>query len=368
MIVSLRLLSPIGYCTKKVVGSCSNVFVEKKPGDTPIEFESSAQQPFHCNSAGATCNALIDYVSPNSTTLAVIGSLFNIDDLRSILGANNLPFSTPSNFPIAAQQTIRIPFRCICNNGTGISDRRPIYTVVPGDGLYHIAAEVFSGLVTFQQIQAANNVTDANLIVVGQNLSIPLPCSCDDVDGRRVVHYGHVAAPGFTVEGIAQQYNTSEDTLMRLNNLNNSRDLRVGAVLDVPLSTCSSMVNNNSLDYPLLVANGTYLFTANNCVRCKCDAAVSRMLQCEPSRTNSSCPPIRCGGSESFFLGNSTSSGCNHTTCAYAGFNQTIFTTVALESTCPASNNRSSGSSLRGWRWNELLIIFQIMMLAFLFL
>ena len=39
-------------------------------------------------------------------------------------------------------------------------------------------------------------------------------------------------------------------------------------------SACTSMVaNNNSLDYPLLVANGTYVYTANSCVMCKCDSA-----------------------------------------------------------------------------------------------
>ncbi|KAL0334514.1 UNVERIFIED_CONTAM: Glycerol-3-phosphate acyltransferase 9 [Sesamum radiatum] len=246
------------------------------------------------------------------------------------------PSLHPTTFPIAASQTIKIPFPCICTNGAGFSNHRPNYTVLPGDTLYHIAAEVFSGLVTYPQIQAVNNISDPNLIEVGQTLWIPLPCSCDDVDGQKVVHYGHVVAPGSTVEGIAQQYNTSQDTLLRLNNLTGPQDLKAGAVLDVPLRACSSMVSNNSVDYPLLVANDTYVFTATNCVRCKCDAAVSWMLQCEASQINSSCPAIRCEGAENFYLGNTTtSSGCNRTTCEYAGYNQTILTTAALESTCP---------------------------------
>ncbi|KAL6546156.1 hypothetical protein OROGR_010030 [Orobanche gracilis] len=318
---------------------------------------SSAQQSFRCSSPGATCNALIDYVFPNATTLAAVATLFTVVNHRSILGANNLPLSTPTNYPIPAQQTIRIPFPCVCtNNGTGISDRQPNYTVAPKDGLYHIAAEVFSGLITYQEIAAVNNISDVNSIKVGQNLWIPLPCSCDDVDGQRVVHYGHMVAHGSTVEAIAARYNTSEETLLRLNNLNSSRDLMAGAVLDVPLTTCSSMVNNNSLDYPLLVPNGTYLFTANNCVMCKCAAAalLSRphMLQCEPSPTNSSCPRIRCEGtSKSLFLGDSsTSSGCNRTTCAYAGYNnQKILTTMVaanFESTCP--------DEISFFFWNEL--------------
>ncbi|KAK4437565.1 LysM domain-containing GPI-anchored protein 2 [Sesamum alatum] len=329
---------------------------------------SFAQQPFRCTSPGATCNALVDYVSPNATTLSAIRTLFTIKNLRTILGANNLPLSTPPTFPIAASQTIKIPFPCICTNGTGISNRRPNYTVVPGDGLYHIAAEVFSGLVTYPQIQAVNNISNASLIEAGQTLWIPLPCSCDDVDGQKVVHYGHVVAAGSTVEGIAQQYNTSQDTLLRLNNLTGPQDLKAGAVLDVPLKACSSMVSNNSLDYPLLVPNDTYVFTATNCVRCRCDAALNWMLQCEASQINSSCPAIRCEGAENLYLGNTTSSGCNRTTCAYAGYNQTILTTAALESTCPASDNRSSAMSLQGWKWSKVVIFMHMLLLCISFL
>ncbi|KAL7156324.1 hypothetical protein ABFS83_02G001800 [Erythranthe nasuta] len=324
-----------------------------------INFTSAQQQPFRCNSAGATCNALVDYVSPNATTLSAIRTLFTIKNLRSLLGANNLPLSsTPPNFPIAANQTIKIPFPCICSNGTGISNRRPIYKIVHGDGLYHIAAEVFSGLVTFQQIQAVNKIPNADLIEEGQDLWIPLPCSCDDVDGQKVVHYGHVVAPGSLLEGIALHYNTSQETLLRLNNLATPQSLLAGAILDVPLRACSSTVNNNSMDYPLLVPNNTYVFTANNCVRCKCDAAMNWMLECESSQINASCPLIRC---DNLYLGNvtSSSSDCNRTTCAYAGYNnnRTILTTLAMESTCPASDNKSSASAMGPGSWNGVVIL-----------
>lgn len=140
-------------------------------------------------------------------------------------------------------------------------------------------------------------------------------------------------------------------------------------------AACTSMVRNDSLDNPLLVANGTYVFTAANCVMCKCDAAnnwtwvrshinssaspysnsqLSRTwfafclsfdayihrLQCEPTQLNSSlwqsCPSTQCQGAQLMSLGNSTSAGCNRTSCAYAGYtNQTILTTLVPESTCP---------------------------------
>lgn len=326
-------------------------------------------QPFRCTSPGTECDALVDYVSPNRTTLSAIKTLFQIRNLSSILGANNLHLSTPANTTVAAKQTIKIPFPCICRNHTGVSNRRPNYTVVPEDGLYHIAAEVFAGLVTFQKIQEVNNISNPNLILAGQELWIPLPCSCDDVNGQKVVHYGYMVPGGSSVEGIAQQFNTSQDTLLRLNNLTSPEDLKADAVLDVPLRACSSLISNSSLDYPLLVPNGTYVFTANNCVRCNCDAANNWTLQCEPSLINSSCSAIRCEGPENLYLGKSSPSGCNRTTCAYAGYNrQNILTTIDVQSTCQATDNNSSAISLQGLMWNFLLISIHIMLICLPFL
>ncbi|KAF7113312.1 hypothetical protein RHSIM_RhsimUnG0142700 [Rhododendron simsii] len=196
---------------------------------------------FACNSTGATCNGLVGYVSPNSTTLGHIKSLFDIKNLRNLLGANGLPPSTPSTHPVAANETLQIPFVCLCRNGTGLPrNHRPAYTVVPGDGLYHIAAEVFAGL-------AVNNISNANLIIVGEDLWIPLPCSCDEVGGERVVHYGYVVPSGATVEEIAQEYNTTQDTLLALNGLTSPKDLLAGAVLDVPLQVSANNAQKLSL-------------------------------------------------------------------------------------------------------------------------
>ncbi|KAM7475208.1 hypothetical protein LguiB_022451 [Lonicera macranthoides] len=329
----------------------------------------STAQSFICNS-NATCTSLIDYVLPNTTTIAAVKTLFGVKNHRSILGANNLPPSTSQTFTLPAKQTIKIPFPCRCFNGTGISNGRPVYKVVPNDGLYHIAAEVFSALVTYEQIQVVNNIKDANLIEVGQELWIPLPCSCDDVDGNRVVHYGHVVASGNTVEGIAQLYNTTEDTLLRLNRLPTPNDLKAGAVLDVPLKACTSMVNNDSPDFPLLVANGTYVYTATNCITCRCDTANNWTLQCAPSQLNSSkwqsCPSMLCEGGDNLLIGNSTmSSNCNRRTCAYAGYNnQTILTSIALESTCPVSDNSVTRLGLQGWKRNFLLTAIHLLLLC----
>ncbi|KAG9145027.1 hypothetical protein Leryth_025133 [Lithospermum erythrorhizon] len=197
---------------------------------------TSSAQSFKCTSSLKKCDAIVDYIAHNATTLTAMKNLFNIKNLRTILGVNNLPLSTlPNQLVPAKHSTIKIPISCICTNRTGKSNKLPIYKVVHGDSLDHIATEVFSGLVTYQQIQEANNIGDPNLIKVGQKLWIPLPCSCDDVDGQKVVHYGHLVAANSTVEGIAEEYNTTQDVLLRVNGLISPNDLKAGAILDVPL-------------------------------------------------------------------------------------------------------------------------------------
>lgn len=121
---------------------------------------------FTCTTTGATCQGLVGYKSPNTTAIATIQALFNVTNLVSLLGANNLPLSTPPTYKVTLNETIRIPFPCYCSNGTGLSMNTPQYTIVSGDGLYHIAAEVFSHVVVYQDIQKVNNIIDANTILV----------------------------------------------------------------------------------------------------------------------------------------------------------------------------------------------------------
>ncbi|KAF7843332.1 LysM domain-containing GPI-anchored protein 2 [Senna tora] len=108
------------------------------------------------------------------------------------------------------------------------------------------------------------------------------------------------------------------------------------------------MVKNVSLDYPLLVPNGTYIYTANGCVRCKCDATNNLILQCEPSKlkpTNwSTCPSMQCNSSSIMYIGNNTTTSGSHnvTVCAYAGYaTQTIFTTLVTQPIPPVISGRT---------------------------
>ncbi|KAI4318587.1 hypothetical protein MLD38_032269 [Melastoma candidum] len=303
------------------------------PSATPLGFPCTSP-------AGTSCHALVGYVLPNDTSLSSVQSLFGVKHLRTLLGANGLPLSTPPNHTLPLNSTVRVPFPCSCSNGTGTSVGIPVYVVRKDDGLYHIAADVFSSLVTYPDIQDFNGIANPDLIYIGQRLRIPLPCSCDEVDGVRVVHYGHRVAEGSTVGEIADEFGVSQDLLMRLNNISTVNDLIADFILDVPLKACTSSISNNSLDASLLVANGTYVFTANNCVKCSCGSADNWTLQCEPSGItlagSSTCPSLKCSGSN-LYIGNSSTIPCQRTSCDYGGYtNQSIIANLTTVSTCPA--------------------------------
>ncbi|KAI3838787.1 hypothetical protein MKX03_030939 [Papaver bracteatum] len=315
-----------------------------------LRFSSVKSQGFTCKST-TKCKSLAGYVSPNSTTLSDIANLFGLTDFNSFLGANNFPMEdTSPNKSVAAKETIKIPFTCSCKNGTGISDNTPVYKVKAGEGLDHIARNIYSLLVTYQQIASVNNITDPNKIQVGQSLMIPLPCSCDAVDGNQVVHYAHTVPPKETLEMIGEEFGVTEKTLLTLNGLVDAKDLKAESVLDVPLKVCTTSVNKTSPDYPMLVPNGTYIVTANNCVRCACYSTSDLKINCASSPFGTKaenweeCPSSRCEGREpevfNYPLGGNDyylNRNCVERTCAYTGYNnqsQTISSSMINVTKC----------------------------------
>uniref|UniRef100_A0A2N9G4F8 LysM domain-containing protein n=1 Tax=Fagus sylvatica TaxID=28930 RepID=A0A2N9G4F8_FAGSY len=328
---------------------------------------------FKCTTTKATCHSLIDYVSPNTTTISTILSLFQIKRFRDSLRRDQRDLESEAEDPNPLPLSMRERDRYLQQKPQLHGKKRRL--------LYHIAAEIFSGLTTYETVALVNNISDPNKIDVGQKLWIPLPCSCDEVAGAKVVHYGHVVEAGSSVEKIAMTYGTTEDILLKLNGMVNASQLLAGQVLDVPLKACTSSVNSSSLDYP-------YLFPM-----ALMSTLLTVVLQCEPSgekpSSNSSwstCPAVRCGGTNNLNLGDvATSTTCNKTFCAYAGYTKnTIFTTLSTESTCPAGapapspsgtpgSNASPGTpgsdaskiGSQGLRLNFLFISIQLIFLCF---
>ncbi|KAG8057653.1 hypothetical protein GUJ93_ZPchr0002g23071 [Zizania palustris] len=338
---------------------------------------------FVCNATApraSTCQALVAYAPPNATTLAAVRALFQLRSHRALLAANGLPLSTPPTAPAPSPLRIRLP--CLCSGGAGATFQRPTYRIRAGDTLDAIARGVFAGLVTYQDIAAANKVSDPNKIAVGQELWIPVPCSCDPVGGDPVVHYTYVVLPGSSVASIAQDFGTTEATVLALNRMPDAKSLLAGQVLDVPLRACSSAISNTAIDRNLRVPNGSYILTANNCVSCGCSSSTWQ-LDCQPTQgiSSSLCPSAKCGD---MFLGNTTTSptsSCESTTCSYAGYtNSTSFAILAnltTSSACDAAamsptEQTAHSSAFRlasTWlRWTELIICLHVILLCVGFL
>ncbi|XP_031496252.1 lysM domain-containing GPI-anchored protein 2-like [Nymphaea colorata] len=329
---------------------------------------SVAALGFKCSGTATKCQALVGYTPKNASTLSAIASLFGLKSHSSLLGPNALPLNTSKHHKITAGQAVRVPISCSCGNGRGYSDRSPVYVVKHGDFLDHIARDVFSELLNYSSIATVNNIPDPNQIQGGQKLWIPLPCSCDQGETFPIEHYAHVVAKGTDLTGIAAQFGTTQAKLMTLNDISDATTLQAGQVLDVPLRVCSSAIQNTSLDSSLAVANGSYAFTAKNCVLCKCSSA-SWQLDCAPNTLgNLTCPSMECSSTGMTMGNRSTVTSCQENVCSYAGYtnNNTILTTMISQSTCPVSPASSPSESspasavmgrVKGARWGWPLML-----------
>ncbi|CAM0955270.1 unnamed protein product [Alopecurus aequalis] len=196
---------------------------------------ASSAANFSCTEP-RTCQSIIAYTVPNATTYEELISRFNTSALEELLYANNLSLHTAPKEAIPAKTTIRIPFRCRCTgNGVGKSDGKPIVHVQEPDNLYNIVRYKFGHFMTEEEVGTANNLTNVTHILTGSYLWIPLPCSCDKVDGSDVMHLAYVVVGGGeNTFDIATKYGVAESTLLRVNNITGG-NLPAELILDIPL-------------------------------------------------------------------------------------------------------------------------------------
>lgn len=298
-----------------------------------------------CKAEGQTCEALVSFVAPAKSNLSAIAAVFQLESYNALLGANGWALSLPASATVPKGYVVKVPISsCACKNGNGTSQGGPFYTVQPNDGLFLIAETVFGGLLPYQDIAAANNITNPNKIYVGQKFYIPLPCSCQESNASSsVVHYSYVVQKQNTLQGIASEFGTTEAMLKSVNNVVNFSSLQAGQVIDVPLRACTSNISNKSMDRNLLVANGSYAIAASHCLQCSCGPR-DLDLYCAPAPLAASCSSMQCNNSN-LTIGNvttqPTSGGCNVTKCLYNGYvNNTILTLLenSLQPQCPAKH------------------------------
>lgn len=295
-----------------------------------------------CSNADS-CNAMVGYTLYTDLKVSEVAALFGIDPI-SLLTANNIDISYPDveNHILPSQLFVKVPITCPCVDGIRKSVSTH-YKARPSDTLSSIADSIYGGLVSADQLREANSVSDPSVLDVGQNLVVPLPCTCfnNSDNGLPAIYLSYVVQPVDTLAGIAARYQTTITDLMNVNAMG-STAISPGDILAVPLSACTSNFPRYASDYGLIVPNGSYAITASHCVQCSCSAG-SRNLYCMPASLAVSCSSMQCRGSN-LMLGNLTmqqsSAGCNVTSCNYDGYvNGTINTmfSVSLQPRCPGA-------------------------------
>lgn len=290
-----------------------------------------------------TCNSLLGYTLYTDLKVSELSSLFQIDPI-SLLTANSIDISYPDveHHILPSKLYLKIPIQCSCVDGIRKSVSTN-YKIRPSDTLSSIADSIYGGLVSSDQLREANSVTDPNVLDVGQNLVVPLPCTCfnGSDNGLPAIYMSYVVQPLDSLNNIAARYFTTLTDLMNVNAMGTT-GISAGDILAIPIPACASKFPKDSADFGLLVPNGSYAITAGHCVQCSCGPR-NLNLYCMPASLAVSCSSMQCKSSN-LMLGNvtvqQTSGGCNVTSCTYDGIvNGTIATTLtpSLQPRCPGS-------------------------------
>ena len=121
-------------------------------------------------------------------------------------------------------------------------DQAGIYTVQRGDTLSKIAARLG---VSAADLVKANGIGNANLVYVGQRLTIPragapvtsVAPAASSTASATAANGTYIVRPGDTLAKLAARFGTTISTLMRLNGIKNANRIYVGQRLAVPNAT-----------------------------------------------------------------------------------------------------------------------------------
>lgn len=156
------------------------------------------------------------YTVKAGDTLYSIAKKFNVT-VSALAKANNI---TNYNL-IRVGQVLTIPGKATPPPAVSVK-----YTVKAGDTLYSIAKK-FN--ITVSALAKANNITNYNLIRVGQVLTIP-----GQTTAPPATSVTHTVKAGDTLYSIARTYNTTVAKIAAANKIANVNAIRVGQVLVIP--------------------------------------------------------------------------------------------------------------------------------------
>lgn len=171
------------------------------------------------NSAATINSRVINNMTPGAIVLMHTG-----------VGAPGTPAALETIIPTLKNQGYRFVTISQLLNPASIPGTGTTYTIKAGDTLSSIAARYNT---TVAKIAAANNITNTNLIRVGQVLTIPGTSTTPPP----ATTTNYTVKAGDTLTSIAARYNTTAAKIAAANNITNINLISVGQVLKIPGTT-----------------------------------------------------------------------------------------------------------------------------------
>jgi LysM repeat protein len=204
---------------KGTLVTAAGAFALVLAGGPMVARPAQAAAPSVVVQPGDTLSVLADRLGINVTTLVALNHLSNPDVI--------LPGQLLIVGPDAPAQTV-----------SSAPTPRPAVTLVThvvsvGE---HLTAIAHRYKTTVLAIVAANHMVNANRILVGQQLKIPVPASKEMSPTATAATIGsYRVRAGETLTAIAARYRTSVERLVQLNPLPNPSFIMAGTLLRVPL-------------------------------------------------------------------------------------------------------------------------------------
>lgn len=204
----------------------------KGTNDCSTQDTSNSAFGYFCNGVNRSCQSYLTFRSqPPFTTVASISALLGADPLQ--LSQLN---SVSRNATFDTNQMVLVPVTCSCSGQFYQSNTS--YVVRKDDSLLNIAMNTLQGLSTCHAINAENN-EQANNLVLGSRINIPLRCACptkNQTDDGTKYLLTYLIASGEFVSLISDKFGVATRATLAANRLSeNAPTVFPNTTLLVPL-------------------------------------------------------------------------------------------------------------------------------------
>ena len=197
--------------------------------DTNSSSSSSSNSDTNSSSSSSISSTTITYTVKSGDTLSSIALAYDTT-VAELVSLNDL--SNPNYIYVG--ETLLIPSSSTPSTSSSTSSHSTTYTtyiVQSGDTLYSIALQYNT---TVARLVSLNDLTNPNLIYVGEKLIVATSSTDSSSTSTATSNTTYTVQSGDTLWSIAQQYDTTVATLVSLNNLSNPNLIYVGETLIIP--------------------------------------------------------------------------------------------------------------------------------------